>query len=325
MPITAKCSICGKKIARPPSRMRAKQPVCSLKCNGLRRMGVRRRELMQKGPRSREAFEYLLGAVCGDGSLDGGKWPREVFIACADEKYGAALKEAIRETFEYEAGRRLKAGSFKGLSICSVAVRRMFEGLKHDYKWSVPQLQFPAEFVAGVVDTDGCVILKQNSVGGEVSVTQKLRGNLVLLQGMLKKLGVRTTICHGGRGGYPGSGESWRLRISCGKSKKARASYEENMRRFAKLVKLRHPDKAARLAQLISSFSNRDGLPQRRRVIAVVRGLGRATVKEIAEATGVTWGAAKLHVKKLRECGALIDAGRLWKSRFYKCHKQILR
>jgi len=62
--------------------------------------------------------------------------------------------------------------------IHSINFCKFFAGYKKEGKWIIPKLEYPWEWLAGLIDTDGCILKKDNSV----MLYQKNIENLQLVQ-----------------------------------------------------------------------------------------------------------------------------------------------
>lgn len=153
----------------------------------------------------RRLSEYLLGVIHGDGCVTYNKTLRviNIIVSANDKKYKDVLKHIIEEAYGYKPREHMYNGCYH-LKIHPKKIVAQFLGCKVNGKWIIPKLHYPAEYLAGLWDTDGyfsfCVGKYKNKTkqGGirtgsctwrRIEICQKSNGNLRRVIPILRSLG----------------------------------------------------------------------------------------------------------------------------------------
>ena len=190
---------------------------------------------------SRKDYEYLLGVFLGDGTYLG-KDGISICVGLQDSSFVDVIQQCIKDAFEYNAS-VCKMPSCFIINLCSQWIlHNYFEGMKKDYFWFVPKLEFPEEFLAGCFDTDGCISLQKKRA--EIIFAQKREPNVLLVSQLLQKLGFNRLGIHS----YPRNGFPITiLELSC----------FEMFKKFSEIIKIRHPRKKDILENIIRFYDFR--------------------------------------------------------------------
>lgn len=157
-------------------------------------------------------YEYLLGVIHGDGCVTCDKSLRviKIIVSASDKKYKDVLKRIIEEAYGYQPREHMYNGCYH-LKIHPKKIVAQFLGCKVDGRWIIPKLHHPAEYLAGLWDTDGyfrfCVgkyknRTKQGTIRTgtcarrRIEICQKSNGNLRQTIPILKSLGLSPRIGH---------------------------------------------------------------------------------------------------------------------------------
>jgi hypothetical protein len=230
-------------------------------------------------------WSYLLGVIHGDGHIG----TREVQIAVGyrDAEYAHILVALLRKM-------GFRPHIYRGhtcltVTVCNVVLTRVMSRWKQHGRWRWPDGLDPLPYIAGVIDTDGCVSKAPNNV---IVVTLKRSGNLRRFAEILREAGVRdvhvSNLVSKWRGKpYPIE----KLQLSGG----------DRILWASKHIPLRHPFKKKRLAILAASVEHWS------QVVPTWVKLGRyleshrATAKEAGCALGLTRVQVWTALHKLRE------------------------
>lgn len=211
-------------------------------------------------------WSYLLGVVHGDGHIA----PRSVCICVGyrDAEYAEVLARVLGRMGM--APKIYRKRSALSLEVHSVALAAMFRPLKMRGVWSWPDgLRWP-DYIAGVIDTDGCVTTNKS-----VIITLKRSGNLQRLASELTGIGVRQLHARDTQS------------VFCGRPYLTEMLTITGMDRMEKLfsaVTLRHPRKRERLASMLENIASiRAHKPMWRRVGEWLHEKGPRTWEEIAQ------------------------------------------
>lgn len=183
---------------------------------------------------SDEKWAYLLGVIHGDGSIA----PRSITVCVGykDAEYAEYLISVFRDLGCEPKVYRPRAAM--SIQFHSAELQRQFAPFKKNGVWSIPDNLNSAAWLAGIIDTDGCVSLANRKCA--VIITLKRSGNLYHAVSQLEKIGIpgasvkETNSTYGGKV-YP--------------IETLRLTSFTNILKFANAVKLRHPKKAARLQE----------------------------------------------------------------------------
>lgn len=139
---------------------------------------------------NREAYEYLLGAFQGDGTA-GSNGSLSYTVDSRNIDYIKSLASTLEYAFQgckpkirYE-----KKGNIARVILHSVNIVPLFRQYKKDYVWSLPSLSYIKSYLAGIIDTDGCIQLRKNTA--YCTITQKTKSNILLLAKLFDSLGIR--------------------------------------------------------------------------------------------------------------------------------------
>ncbi len=184
-----------------------------------------------------------LGYVLGDGNLG------DRSIRLRDQRLAVlrSYKKIFAKTFGVKGSiRRIRGRHCYQLAISSLEITDLFRRLVRDWKEVVPKStqECVASFIRGFADAEG-------SVSKHVSIAQKDSSILEILQLLLLRFGVKSTIRQ--------AAGSWLMRIAEGSS----------LRNFQREIGLTAPDKARRLAKAVAASSRIDGdlIPIDRQII----------------------------------------------------------
>jgi len=184
-----------------------------------------------------------LGYVLGDGDLG------DRSIRLRDQRLPVlrSYRKIFAKTFGVKGSiSRIRGKRCYQLAISSFEITDLFRCLVHDWKEIVPKStrECVASFIRGFADAEGSVL-------NHVFIAQKDSSTLEILQLLLLRFGVKSTI-HRAAG-------SWLMRIAEGSS----------LRNFQKEIGLTAPDKAQRLAEAVAARSRIGGdlIPIDRQII----------------------------------------------------------
>lgn len=192
------------------------------------KMGAPRKPLELK---DRAGFEYLIGVLHGDGCVIGNRF--EIAVGFDDEKYCDELMKIIKKTTGLSAKkyRNKYAGCFY-TQVFSANLADKLKGYKDKKKWTIPDLEYPEEYLAGLFDTDGYI----TSWGG-LAIAQKDLGNLENIVLLFEKVGIPCTLRKYVRtNGYKTEVISIRKRL---------------LKEFSENIPIKHPRKIEHLAKYI--------------------------------------------------------------------------
>ncbi len=183
---------------------------------------------------AQEDWSYLLGAVHGDGSIA----PRSVCISVGykDADYADVLVGLWRTLGV--SPKTYRARSALRLDVHSRALRDAFAPFKKRGRWGWPEALSESDYLAGVFDTDGCVSLPKSK---HISIVLKRSGNLRRLAPMLERLGIRKPLVKDRVSTWDGRPYEIEQIVLTGM---------DRIVAFSDAVRLRHPRKAARLAEM---------------------------------------------------------------------------
>lgn len=193
-----------------------------------------------------------LGYVLGDGDLG------DRSIRLRDQRLPVlrSYRQIFAKTFGVKGSiRRIRGKRCYQLAISSSEITDLFRCLVHDWKEIVPKStrECVASFIRGFADAEGSVL-------NHVFIAQKDSSTLEILQLLLLRFGVKSTI-HRAAG-------SWLMRIAEGSS----------LRNFQKEIGLTAPDKAQRLAKAVAA---------RTRIGGDLIPIDRQIIWDIAKSVGV--------------------------------------
>ena len=151
------------------------------------------------------AFAYLLGVVCGDGCiLRQGSTPTGVTVAIGfrDEAYVEVLRGMFLRALGAEpiTRRNVKARAIY-LTLHGREVGELFGSVKSSEGWVLGGVTHPAEFLAGLCDTDGWWPRVRGAfTQRSFCITQKDNGNLERTLPLWDALGIPVRMAHYARG-----------------------------------------------------------------------------------------------------------------------------
>lgn len=179
-------------------------------------------------------WSYLLGVVHGDGHVS--KRSIEVTVGYRDAQYASVLVD-LWTRLGYSP-KTYRGRTALRIDVHSRALRDLFAAFKSRGRWALPVQFDAASYIAGVVDTDGCVAKPESK---HISILLKRSGNLRRIVPALVSLGIRTPKVCESVSTYKGRAyeiESIKL------------SGMDRVVAFSNAVTLRNPRKAARLAEM---------------------------------------------------------------------------
>lgn len=120
-------------------------------------------------------FEYLLGVIHGDGSIS--KKELTISVWKEDKEYFDFLMKLIPLATNIEAGYYMDKSKNYVIWISSINLSEKMKCFKINSAWSIPELKYPEEWIAGCFDTDGCISKRD----GSIHISQRIKENIVLL------------------------------------------------------------------------------------------------------------------------------------------------
>lgn len=144
---------------------------------------------------NRRAFEYMIGVVHGDGHVARSGGSISIAVGLDDLAYADVLVDEWRKAFSMiePVVRENRSARAAYVNITSRVVHDLMSSFKRESLWTVPKLQFPVEYVAGVFDTDG-----HCGSDGIVSFMQKANGNMEKLAVVLSDVGFSPRVANYG-------------------------------------------------------------------------------------------------------------------------------
>lgn len=137
----------------------------------------------------REAYEYLLGAFQGDGTSNKG-----TLIYTVDSRNSGYISNLTQTLIQAIPNCRPRVRYEKDSNVARVAIHsvaivpKYFSVYKQNGVWSLPSLEYPRSYLAGVIDTDGCLQLRKNTA--TCRVVQKESSNIELLSKTTTELSI---------------------------------------------------------------------------------------------------------------------------------------
>jgi len=169
------CPCCGQGFLRRQSivvAMQKRNPDVVLSC------GKACSDMLKRRPiniMDRKAFEYTVGVVLGDGSVDRAV---RVAVGLQDENFVPILRQFFQRGVGVDPGvlRNEEARSLS-VNLSFKAAGDLYRSFKHGPSWILEDVRHPAMVLAGLCDTDGGWEKKK---GRRVAfcITQKNNGNL---------------------------------------------------------------------------------------------------------------------------------------------------
>lgn len=139
----------------------------------------------------KSSYEYLLGAYHGDGTTS----QKNAIIYTIDSRninYISNMNTIIKKAFngiEVALKNRVeKTSNVARVIIYSSCLYPLFNEYKKDGIWKLPDITNIEAYLAGVIDTDGCIMLKKNTA--ICKIVQKNKENIYLLSTLFSKLGI---------------------------------------------------------------------------------------------------------------------------------------
>ncbi len=127
-------------------------------------------------------WAYMLGVVHGDGHIS--KRSVSISVGYKDQDYAQILLLLWSQMgFSPKVYRPRSALK---IEVHSKELRNVFHQFKFKQKWSWPECLHWPDYLAGVIDTDGCVTKNKS-----ITIGLKRTGNLPRLAQEISKLGVR--------------------------------------------------------------------------------------------------------------------------------------
>lgn len=140
----------------------------------------------------KSSYEYLLGAYHGDGTT----CQKNAIIYTIDSRnvnYITNINSVIRKAFngiDVALKNRIEKNSnVARVVIYSSCLYPLFNEYKKDGIWKLPDITNIEAYLAGVIDTDGCIMLKKNTAS--CIIVQKNKENIYLLSNLFNKLGIK--------------------------------------------------------------------------------------------------------------------------------------
>ncbi len=225
-------------------------------------------------------WEYLIGAIQGDGNLAFNRWKNKrhpsgfvITVGRKNPEYVDLLAGFISATFGKSPIIRDKERVYR-VAFYNAEIARAIYLYKHDGVWRVPACN-QEHYLAGLWDTDGYIHT------GDVGINQKARGNLYKISPLLEKLGF-----------YYAQVRLYSYTNSLGQFNDERINMrnKRDIELFAKTIPLRNPEKIRQLKQEIirlkSIKSRRRNYELLRDFIEYLRNNEPASAAQIAKATG---------------------------------------
>lgn len=210
-------------------------------------------------------WAYMLGVIHGDGHI--ADRSVEIVVGHGDANYA----EIIRTILE-RLGLSPKIYNDRSVSrlrVNSKSLANTLRPLKQNQHWSWPDSLDWASYVAGVIDTDGCV-----TTGRQIVIVLKRTGNLTRLAHQLTTLGIRPLTASDKCGKYKGTPYA---------TERLAITGTDRILFVAQHIIIRHPRKMARLQKILAEIAEgRSRVPLCKRVGNWIEKEGPKTWREIA-------------------------------------------
>lgn len=216
-------------------------------------------------------WAYLLGVVHGDGHIS--KRSVSVSVSYKDQDYADVLISLFHRLGL--SPKVYRPRSALRIDLHSVVIRNAFSKFKAHGKWSWPDDLRWGDYLAGVIDTDGCVTLNKSII-----IILKRNGNLPRLAVEINKLGVRAVRARQTTATFNGAVYETETISITGM---------DRVEALCRGVCLRHPRKTKRLVDMLAQIKViRERVPLWKEVGLWIQREGPKTWTEIAQQFGLT-------------------------------------